>query len=108
METGHDILLRYNGENAEIKVDDGEFKITLNDNGSLAWASEKYGGIENGARRARPYQPDQQTQLRRFHPSFCWELVMWVWKANLELASTAAANPAVWLVRQPLAIRLAR
>ena len=51
MESVHDILLRYNGENAEIKINDGEFKITLNDHGSLAWASEKYGGIENGSLR---------------------------------------------------------
>ena len=51
MEDSHDILLRYNGDNAEVKVDDGKFKITLNDNGSLAWASEKYGGIQNGSLR---------------------------------------------------------
>ena len=64
METGHDILLRYNGENAEIKVDDGEFKITLNDNGSLAWASEKYGGIENGSLRHLRAIIDDHRELR--------------------------------------------
>ena len=64
MESVHDILLRYNGENAEIKINDGEFKITLNDHGSLAWASEKYGGIENGSLRHLRAIIDDHRELR--------------------------------------------
>jgi hypothetical protein len=63
MQDAHDILVRYNGENAKVKVDDGRFAIRLKDTGSLVWASEKYGGIESGSLRDLENLIDDHAEL---------------------------------------------
>jgi hypothetical protein len=65
MASNSDILLRYNGENAKIKIDDGRFAIRLKDSGSLDWASEKYGGIESGSLRDLGGLIEDHEELRR-------------------------------------------